>query len=155
LAAEDAALAPACGRVILDRYTAVARELDAGPHPGNCYFVDGRAGLFDWQTIRRGNALRDVTYFLVLALDPEVRRRHERDLLDRYRDLLVAAGGPALSPDATWAGYRKMAAYPYAAATFTAGLKGMQSEEIARVGLHRAAAAIQDLDTSATLTTLG
>ena len=160
LAGEDASFVPAGGRIILDRYAAVARELDAGPHtllhgdphPGNCYFVDGRAGLYDWQTVRRGSALRDMTYFLVLALDPEVRCRHERDLLDHYRERLAAAGGPALTADATWSGYRKMAAYPYAAAIFTAGLPGMQTRDIALAGLRRASVAVDDLDTAETLT---
>jgi hypothetical protein len=159
LAADDPTLAPASGRALLDRYIAVARALDAGPHtvlhgdahPGNCYFAGETAGLLDWQTIRRGNPLRDVTYFLVLGLDPEVRRRHEHDLLDRYRDALAAAGGPDLDAGAARATYRAMAAYPYAAATFTAGLGGMQSHAIAQVGLRRAALAIDDLDTAATL----
>jgi hypothetical protein len=159
IAADDPALAPAAGLALLDRYPALARRLDEGPptvlhgdpHPGNCYFVDGRAGLFDWQTLRRGKALRDVAYFLVLGLDPEVRRSHERDLLDAYRDALAGAGGPLLDREATWTAYREMALYPYVAATFTAGLKGMQDEAVARAGLRRAATALDDLDTATAL----
>ncbi len=140
----------------------MARELDAGPHtvlhgdphPGNCYFVDGRAGLLDWQVIRRGHPLRDVTYFLILALAPEVRRDQERQLLDRYRDALAAAGGPILTADEAWAAHRKMAAYPYVATTFTAGLGGLQAEEVGREGLRRAVAAVTDLGTVGALASL-
>lgn len=162
LARRDAALAPLGAREILRRYPAVARELDAGPHtllhgdphPGNCYFLDGRAGLLDWQVIRRGHPLRDVTYFLTLALEPDVRRAHERNLLDRYRAALAAAGGPALSADEAWTMHRKMAAYPYVATTFTAGLGGLQAEEVGLAGLRRAVAAVTDLDTVGALRSL-
>ncbi|MGZ4710948.1 MAG: phosphotransferase, partial [Acidimicrobiales bacterium] len=159
LAHRDPALAPAGGRAILRSYPSVARQLDAGPHtvlhgdphPGNCYFVDGRAGLLDWQVIRRGNPLRDVGYFLVLALDPDTRRRHERPLLDRYRAALTAAGGPSLTADDAWTTYRRMAAYPYVASTFTAGLGGLQDDAVGLEGLRRAVIAIDDLDTAAGL----
>jgi len=162
LARRDPALAPTRARQILRRYPAVARELDAGPHtllhgdahPGNCYFVDGRAGLLDWQVVRRGHPLRDVTYFLTLALHPDARRAHERRLLDRYREALAAAGGPTLSAGEAWTAHRKMAAYPYVATTFTAGLGGLQEEEVGLEGLRRAVAAVTDLETAAALGSL-
>ena len=162
LARRDPRLVPAGGRAILDDYLAIARRLDEGPttllhgdpHPGNCYFTgDGRAGLLDWQVIRRGNPLRDVTYFLVLGLAAEVRQAHQHQLLDRYRDALAAAGGPSLSASSTWRSYRQMAAYPYVASTFTAGLGGLQGHDIALAGLRRSVAAIDELDTWAALAT--
>jgi hypothetical protein len=155
LARRDASLAPEAGRALLECYLDVARELDAGvhtvlhgdPHPGNAYFADGRAGLFDWQVLRRGHPLRDVTYFLVLALEPETRRQHERALLERYAAALASAGGPTLAPEVAFATHRKMAAYPYVAATFTAGLGGLQEDPVSLEGLRRAVAAIGDLET--------
>jgi len=110
--------------------------------------------LLDWQVVRRGNPLRDVSYFLVLALDAETRRAHERPLLDHYRDALAAAGGPALTADEAWGTYRRMAAYPYVATTFTAGLGGLQDEAVGLEGLRRAVAAIGDLDTASVLDSL-
>jgi hypothetical protein len=101
--------------------------------------------------VRRGNPLRDVGYFLVLALEPAARRRHERPLLDRYREALAAAGGPSWSAEETWATYRKMAAYPYVASTFTAGLGGLQDDAVGLEGLRRAVAAVDDLDTASAL----
>src|SRR3954447_22146771 len=122
-------LVPADGRAVLDAYPEVVRRLDEGdhtvlhgdPHPGNCYFLDGRAGLLDWQVLRRGNPLRDVAYHVILALDPEARRAAERALLDRYRAELRERGGPSMTRDETWEAYRRMAAGPDGAAAFTFG----------------------------------
>jgi len=152
-------LVPPDGRSILDAYPEVVRHLDEGdhtvlhgdPHPGNCYFLDGRAGLLDWQVLRRGNPMRDVAYHLILALDPEARRSAERDLLDRYRAELGELGGPQLTADEGWEAYRRMAAGPYVAAAFTFGLGGLQVADIARAGLERAAAAVTDLGTAGAL----
>jgi hypothetical protein len=152
-------LVPAGGRAILARYPAIAQRLDQGPHtilhgdphPGNCYFVDGGAGLFDWQVLRRGHPLRDVSYHLILALDPGTRRAVERDLLESYCAALAGHGGPSLGADEAWTTYRRMAAGPYVAATFTVGLAGLQRDDIARSGLRRAVAAIEDLGTADTL----
>ena len=160
LVRRDGSLVPADGRAILGDYPAIARRLDMGthtvlhgdPHPGNCYFPpEGGAGLLDWQVIRRGNPLRDVTYFLVLGLSTETRQRHQLELLDRYRDALAAAGGPHLPADEAWSTYRAMAAYPYVASTFTAGLGGLQGDDIAVTGLRRAIAALDELDTAGRL----
>ncbi len=155
IAREDPDLVPPGGREILDRYPEVIIRLDEGdhtvlhgdPHPGNCYFLGGRAGLLDWQVLRRGHPLRDVAYHVVIALDPAVRRATERDLLDHYRAALVRAGGPGLSADEAWTAYRMMAAAPYVAAAFTVGMTGLQRDDIAKAGLRRAAEAVVDLDT--------
>lgn len=156
---EDPDLVPDEGREVLRRYREVAAALDQGPptllhgdpHPGNCYFEGDRAGLLDWQTVRRGNAVRDVAYHLVLALEPEVRREHERDLLAGWADALAAAGGEPPGPSALWDEYRRMAVYPYVAATFTAGFAGLQDPEIGLAGLRRAVTALGDLDATAAL----
>jgi hypothetical protein len=159
IARDEPSLVPPEGRAILDRYPEVVRRLDEGdhtvlhgdPHPGNCYFLDGRAGLLDWQVLRRGNPLRDVAYHMVIGLDPEVRRDAERALLDHYRAALAGCGGPALSAEDAWTSYRRMAAAPYVAAAFTVGLTGLQRDDIAKAGLRRAAEAVLDLDTAGAL----
>jgi aminoglycoside phosphotransferase (APT) family kinase protein len=140
--------------MVLERYPDVARAIDRGPttllhgdpHPGNAYLVDGRAGHFDWQVMRRGPAIRDVAYCMVLSLDPPVRRAAERTLLAGWCDALASAGGPRLGVDDLWNAYRANAAYVYAAAAFTAGMRGLQPDDVAGTGLARAAAALEDLD---------
>ena len=60
--------------------------LHGDPHPRNTYSLpDGRMGVLDWQLVRRGSWVHDVGYALIGALPPELRRNHERELLDNYR----------------------------------------------------------------------
>lgn len=124
--------------------------LHGDPHPGNVYLNGERAaGLLDWQAVRRGNPLRDVTYHLVLGMAVPDRRAHERDLLAHYAAELAAHGGPGLDADECWRQHRRMAAYAYVAAVFTSGLGGLQNAEIADAGLKRATVAVADLETAA------
>jgi aminoglycoside phosphotransferase (APT) family kinase protein len=120
-------------------------------HPGNVYFCNGEAGLLDWQAVRRGHPGRELAYTLVTCMTTADRKASERDLLDDYRRALAAAGGPELDSDALWDRYRQGAMYPYVAALITAGMGGMQDEDIALEGLRRAVAALDDLDTVALL----
>ncbi len=147
------------GRFIADNYRAVAAVIDTPPHtvmhgdahPGNMYFRDGNPGLLDWQAVRRGHPSRELAYTLVTSLTPEDRRAAQRDLLDAYRRALAAAGGPELDRDDLWLRYRQGAMYAYVAALITAGMGGMQVENIAMEGLRRAVAALDDLETIAAL----
>lgn len=147
------------GRFIDENYRAVAHVIDRPPHtvmhgdahPGNVYFRNGEACLLDWQAIRRGHPSRELAYTLVTSMTTESRQTAERELLDRYRAALVAAGGPTLDRDDLWERYRKAALYAYVAALITAGMGGMQDEAIALEGLRRGLAALDDLDTVALL----
>jgi hypothetical protein len=143
------------GGFIIEHYPAVARLIDApphtvlhgDPHPGNCYFRKGEAGLLDWQVVRRGHPMRDIAYTLITSMTTADRQDSEHELLETYRRALTAAGGPELERDLVWRRYRQAAAYPYVAVTVTAGLGGMQSDDIALTGLQRAVAALNDLET--------
>ena len=74
--------------------------LHGDTHLGNTYLLPGeQGGWLDWQLMMRGSWAHDVVYLMVTALDPEVRRTHERDLLAEYLDRLAAGGvtdAPAL-----------------------------------------------------------
>jgi hypothetical protein len=143
------------GRFIDDNYRAVARLIDAPPHtvmhgdahPGNVYFRDGAAGLLDWQAVRRGHPCRELAYTLVTSMTTADRQASERELLDQYCRVLAGAGGPDLDRDELWDRYRQGALYAYVAALITAGMGGMQAENIALEGLTRSVAALDDLDT--------
>lgn len=147
------------GRYLWENYQRATEIVDAGTHtvlhgdshPGNTFFRDGRAGLLDWQVVRRGHPSRDLAYTLVLGLPVETRRTAERDLLDVYRTALAAVGGPELDRDELWTRYRQAVTYAYVSPLTTAGLGGMQTENIAMEGLARAVAAVQDLETVAAL----
>ena len=147
------------GCFIDDSYRAVASVIDRPPHtvmhgdahPGNLYFRDGHAGLLDWQAVRRGHPSRELAYTLVTSMATEDRQASQRDLLDVYRRALAARGGPQLDSDGLWDRYRQGALYPYVAALITAGLGGMQAEDIAMKGVERSLCALEDLDTVALL----
>jgi Phosphotransferase enzyme family len=147
------------GRFIAENYRAVAAVIDTPPHtvmhgdahPGNIYFRDGGAGLLDWQAVRRGHPSRELAYTLITSLTPEDRCTAQRELLDVYRHALAAAGGPDLDREDLWLRYRQGALYAYVAALITAGMGGMQVEDIAMEGLRRGVAALDDLETVAAL----
>ncbi|WP_193376386.1 phosphotransferase [Mycobacterium sp. UM_CSW] len=147
------------GAFIADNYRAVAALIDTGPHtvmhgdahPGNMYFDGGKAGLLDWQAVRRGHPSRELAYTLITSLTPEDRMANQRELLDDYRRALAAAGGPDLDRDELLRRYRQGALYAYVAPLITAGMGGMQVEGIAMEGLRRGVAALDDLETIAAL----
>ncbi len=147
------------GRFIAENYRAVAAVIDAPPHtvmhgdahPGNVYFRDGKAGLLDRQAVRRGHPCRELAYTLITSLTPEDRRAAQRDLLDDYRQALAAAGGPDMDRDDLRLRFRQGALYAYVATLITAGMGGMQVEDIATEGLRRSVAALDDLETVAAL----
>ncbi|MGB3326320.1 MAG: phosphotransferase [Mycolicibacterium fortuitum] len=147
------------GRFIDENYRAAARLLDRPPHtvmhgdahPGNLFFREGKAGLLDWQAVRRGHPGRELAYTLVTCMTTADRQASERDLLDEYRRALAAAGGPTLDRDELWERYRLGGIYAYAAPVITAGLGGMQDEGIALEGARRGVAALADLETVAIL----
>ena len=142
------------GRYIIDNYRAVAQLIDRPPHtvmhgdahPVNCYFRNGQAGLLDWQAVRRGHPARGLAYTLVTGMTSAERRTSERQLFDEYRGALNAFGGPALDREELWERNRRAALYPHVATLATAGLGGMQVENVIMAGLARSVAALNDLD---------
>lgn len=147
------------GTFIADNYRAVAALIDTPPHtvmhgdahPGNMYFLGGKAGLLDWQAVRRGHPSRELAYTLITSLTPEDRQASQRELIDHYRRALMAAGGPELDRDDLWLRFRQAALYAYVAPLITAGMGGMQAEDIIMEGLRRGVAALDDLETVAAL----
>jgi len=123
------------------------------PHLGNLYFVDGEPGFFDWQVLQRHQGIRDLAYFVVLSLDTEVRRTHERDLVRLYRETLRDRGvsNEDLDPDKAWERYRSFSLYAYLGTSVTTAMSDLQPKHIAELGLKRAATAVDDLDALALL----
>ena len=89
---------------------------------------DGRAGLLDWQVVWQGPGLREVAYWMAGGLEPEVRRKHEHELLDRYLEGLRAGGvTDVLSAAAAFERYRLFAAEAWDAAAMTIAWPGLQA----------------------------
>lgn len=140
------------------------REFEAGPltllhgdsHLGNTFASpDGRSGLLDWQVVWQGPGLREVAYFMVTGLETELRREHERELLERYLEGLRSGGiADVPSYDEAFRRYRLFAAEAWDATAMTVAWPGLQAPENAEAGWRRACVAVADLDCAAALSTL-
>ncbi|BBU21165.1 putative aminoglycoside phosphotransferase [Mycobacterium xenopi] len=122
--------------------------LHGDPHPANTYVLpDGRVGVLDWQLVRRGSWAHDFGYALVGALEPELRRAHERELLDGYLARLQTAGVEAL-PDREhmWISYRRTPAWGFCMWAITPDQ--MYSTELVTAVLRRFAVAYAELGTA-------
>ncbi len=130
-------------------------------HIGNL-FVDGdRVGFLDWGIICLSTPLRDVSYFLQMAMQPGDRRASEKHLIRHYLDRWnrsIDSGGPAFTFDEAWRVYRTQAAYTVAASaqivTFPADVTERR-RVFASAFLARAEAAVADLDALGALRDLG
>lgn len=119
-------------------------------HIGNTYRTAADAmGYGDWQVVRRGSWAFDVAMTVVTGLTVDDRRAWERDLLSTYLDHLAAAGGPRLDLDTAFDLYRDQVVYPYLAWLCTIGRGAlqprMQPDDICRLVIQRAGAAVSDL----------
>ncbi|HEX7095810.1 MAG TPA: phosphotransferase [Acidimicrobiales bacterium] len=81
------------------------------PHIGNVFFDDGRTGFLDWGIINVNTPMRDVSYFITMALTVDDRRKHERDLLAHYLDVWTSGGGAEITWDDAWLAHRVHTAY--------------------------------------------
>jgi thiamine kinase-like enzyme len=116
-------------------------------HVGNLFFEGEGVGFLDWQVVSRAPGMRDVSYFLSHSLPGDLRRSHERELLDLYRARLAAEGVAPPAAESSWEQYRLFALYAWIAAAFTSAAgSGLQAREIALAGLRRATRTVIDLE---------
>jgi aminoglycoside/choline kinase family phosphotransferase len=85
--------------------------LHGDPHIGNLFLDGDRVGFLDWGMATIGSPLKDVSYFLTMGVEPEDRRRLQRELLQHYLDVRKALGGTPISFDDAWAAHRVLAGY--------------------------------------------
>lgn len=116
-------------------------------HAGNTYALpDGRAGLLDWQVVFRTRGVREISYFAVPGLDRELRRAHEKELIQRTLDGLAAAGVP--DPPAyeqAWDDHRFFAHDAWDSVALTMLWPGLHPAEALAVAHERTCAAVDDL----------
>jgi len=114
-------------------------------HAGNLYRLPGdrlEMGIIDWQLVQQGHWAQDVAYHLGAALVPELRRTHERALLDHYRAALESFGGPAIAADLAWDRYRAAMLYGY----YLWGLTRVVGPEITHEFVRRLGLAVVELE---------
>lgn len=131
-----------------DHARAPTTLLHGDTHVGNTYLLPGeRGGLLDWQLMMRGSWAHDVTYLLVTALDPEVRRAHQQELLEGYLHELEARGVPDV-PTAGQAdlAYRRAALWGLVIGWLICPPENY-GPEITIANITRTVAAVEDLHT--------
>ena len=124
------------------------------PHLGNLFFEGDAPGFIDWQVAKAGSGVRDVAYFATASVDPDVLRKIERGLVERYATRLDARG-ITVDVDELWTLYRVGVTdfYTSAVAASEAGERA-QDPGVTRVGVERVVAAIEALDSFTVLETL-
>ena len=123
-------------------------------HIGNLFDDRGRTGFLDWGIISLGTPLRDVSYFLAMALSIEDRRRHERALLRHYLAVRNAGSGAPIDFDEAWRAHRIHASYTVVACCQIVTFPENASEArriFSEAFLARSEAAIADLGARAAL----
>jgi hypothetical protein len=104
--------------------------------------------VVDWQTVGLGPGVGDVAYFIGAGLLVEDRRAVERELLERYRQVLVAAG-MSLSAEEAWWQYRRTCPAGLVMAVFASTVVGAGERSDAMFVAMAERHAIQMLDVEA------
>lgn len=109
--------------------------------------------VVDWQTPGVRGPLIDVAYFLGAGLLPEVGREHEKALVRRYHDRLVAEGVGGYGFEDAWRDYRWFSFYGMQVAFGAAMLveQTPRGDEMFLTMLHRHADQVRRLDATALL----
>lgn len=76
-------------------------------HLGNLFFGDDNVVFTDWQNVMVTSPALDIAYFIQGSLPVEIRRAHERELLDSYLSTLRENGLTDYSHDRLIEDYRR------------------------------------------------
>lgn len=123
--------------------------LQGDSHIGNLFEDGGRPGFLDWGLIQLGTPMRDVGYFITMALTPAKRRKHERELIELYLDARVELGGEPIVFEDAWLQHRVHASYAVPAAcplVLFPEDATPESKRMAAAFLERSECVIEDLD---------
>jgi hypothetical protein len=129
----DAEVLQLCERLMdgLDRYLAERpgpwTVLHSDLRLDNLLFGRPRVTVVDWDTVKVGPGLSDVSYFIGSALLPDIRRDFEYELVRAYHHHL-ATGAVDLAWDQCWADYRRYSLDGLVAAIAASMVEGQQSE---------------------------
>ena len=143
-----------CRRAV-SKWDALVDAWYAGPltlihgdsHLANCfeYRREGpaRMGMIDFQGMQWCHGIRDVQYFLINSLEPELLAAHEAELVRGYVDALRSRG-VALSAEEAWERYRAYSFQTLMVAVVSLGLGSLTEREATlRTVLRRAVAAVE------------
>ena len=147
----------AVGELYLERHAEISALWDRGPrtlvhgdaHIGNVFFDGPRVGFLDFGLLAVSTPMRDVTYFLTVAMDPEDRRPAEADLIRHYLDVRNSLGGTEIRFDDAWQAYRMHAGYGVLASflSLVPPYNGEDQRAFSEAFRARATSALDDLET--------
>lgn len=115
-------------------------------HPGNLFWQDGQPGFWDWQMVRIGEGIGDVSYFMATALEPELRRQIETDLLLRYHTIVAERKQWKTGFKHLFQRYRAHLSYPFEAMVVTLAVGGLMQLDSNLEMIKRSAVAVTDHD---------
>lgn len=116
-------------------------------HSGNLFYEpDGKPGIMDWQCPFPGWVGHDLGENLLTSLTIEDRRKHDRDIIENYREVLKASGGGDETPsaDEIYLSYRQNITHMMASGVMNP--YDMQTVEVTDMSAGRVLAAANDLD---------
>jgi aminoglycoside phosphotransferase (APT) family kinase protein len=129
-----------------------ATVIHGDAHLGNLFDDHGRTGFLDWGIVNVSTPMRDVSYFITMAMNIQDRRAYERDLLRHYLNAAEAQGATPITFEDAWQSHRTQAAYTVVACCQVVTFPPDATERrriFATAFLERAEAAIHDLDAHA------
>jgi hypothetical protein len=104
-----------------------------------------RMGMLDFQAVHWSKGIRDVQYFLIHSLEPDMLVAHEEALIDHYLAELARCG-VVLDPEETRVQYRAFSFQTLMVGVVSLGLGGLtEREATVRTVLRRELAAIERL----------
>ncbi len=138
------------GRALFELWTAGPKTVVHGDtHIGNLYFDGDAIGFLDWGIVNVNTPMREVSYFMTMAMNIDDRRRSEADLLRHYLEVRRGLGASEITFDDAWAAHRIHAGYCVPAScqvvTFPEGMSERR-RVFSEAFLARAEAAIADLE---------
>ncbi|MGB1139384.1 MAG: phosphotransferase [Halioglobus sp.] len=121
--------------------------LHGDSHLGNFFVSGDEMGMLDFQAAHWGKGLRDVQYFLILALPDTVLAEHERELVAYYALRREHYGAP-VDAEQAWRDYRSLSYHALMTMVVSVGLGALNEEQDALMAelLRRAAVALERLD---------
>jgi len=119
-------------------------------HLANCFEYQGpngpQMGLIDFQGMQWGKGIRDVQYFLINSLEPDLLASHEEELIDFYLGELELRG-VRLDPEEARNQYRGYSFQTLMVALTSIGLGTLtERDETVRTILRRSVAAMDRLN---------
>jgi hypothetical protein len=122
-------------------------------HVGNVFIDGSRVGFLDWGLTTIMSPLRDVGYFLSMAMTTEDRRAAERDLVRHYLGVRDSLGGAPIGFDDAWNAIRVHSGYTVLASflSLVPPYNGEDQREFTDAFRGRSIALLDDLDTVAAM----